>query len=79
MLRLPLIRIPELRRASHERFRLGGNAIVTGSAGDLGFVVSRALLEHGVQDLMDLDVSPAEAEVRVSVPGVEFPDASIRS
>ncbi|KAI0874280.1 oxidoreductase-like protein [Hypoxylon argillaceum] len=43
----------------HECFRLGGNAIVTGSAGDLGFV-----------DLMDRDVSPAEADARVSVPGM---------
>lgn len=36
---------------AHERFRLGGNAIVTGGAGDLGSAVSKALLEHGLQGL----------------------------
>ncbi|KAI0412509.1 oxidoreductase-like protein [Xylaria grammica] len=63
---------------AHERFRLGGNAIVTGGAGDLGFTVSKALLEHGVQGLMIFDVDPAEAEAKVSVLEKEFPDIRIR-
>ncbi|KAI1420092.1 oxidoreductase-like protein [Xylaria sp. FL1777] len=63
---------------AHERFRLGGNAIVTGGAGDLGFAASKALLEHGVQGLMILDVEPAEAEAKVAVLETEFPGARIR-
>lgn len=47
----------------HERFRLSGNAIVTGGAGDLGFAASRALLEYGVEGPMVFDANPTEAEV----------------
>ncbi|KAI0102646.1 oxidoreductase-like protein [Nemania sp. FL0031] len=63
---------------ARERFRLSGNAIVTGGAGDLGFAVSRALLEHGIQGLVIFDVNPTEAETRVLVLVAEFPDATIR-
>ncbi|KAI0544791.1 oxidoreductase-like protein [Xylaria curta] len=63
---------------AHERFKLSGNAIVTGGAGDLGFAVSRALLEHGVQGLMIFDVNPTEAEAKVSMLRAEFPDISIQ-
>ncbi|KAI1349167.1 oxidoreductase-like protein [Xylaria sp. FL0043] len=62
---------------AHERFRLGGNAIVTGGAGGLGFAVSKALLEHGVQGLMIFDLDPVEAEAKVSVLQTEFPDITI--
>ncbi|KAI1111045.1 oxidoreductase-like protein [Nemania sp. NC0429] len=63
---------------ARERFRLRGNAVITGGAGDLGFAVSKALLEHGVEGLMVFDANPTEAEVRVSVLKAEFPDANIR-
>ncbi|KAI8629812.1 oxidoreductase-like protein [Xylariaceae sp. FL1651] len=63
---------------AQERFRVRGNAIVTGGAGDLGFAVSRALLEHGLQGLMIFDVNPVEAETKVKVLETEFPDAVIR-
>ncbi|KAI1164660.1 oxidoreductase-like protein [Nemania serpens] len=63
---------------AHERFRLRGNAVVTGGAGDLGFAVSRALLEHGVEGLMVFDTNPSEAVARVCTLGAEFPDANIR-
>ncbi|KAI0423704.1 oxidoreductase-like protein [Xylaria sp. FL1042] len=62
---------------AHERFRLAGNAIVTGGAGGLGFAVSKALLEHGVDGLMIFDLDPVEAEVKVSVLQTEFPDIRI--
>ncbi|KAI0390768.1 oxidoreductase-like protein [Xylariaceae sp. FL0594] len=61
-----------------ERFRVKGNAIVTGGAGDLGSAVSKALLEHGVQGLMIFDVNPAEAEAKVQALAGEFPQVSIR-
>ncbi|KAI0204349.1 oxidoreductase-like protein [Astrocystis sublimbata] len=63
---------------AQERFRLRGNAIVTGGAGDLGFAVSKALLEHGVRGLMIFDVNPSEAETKVSTLSAEFPNASVR-
>ncbi|GAP84420.1 putative gluconate 5-dehydrogenase [Rosellinia necatrix] len=63
---------------AHERFRLGGNAIVTGGAGHLGFTLSKALLEHGVRGLMIFDVNPAETAAKVDVLTAEFPDADIR-
>ncbi|KAI0505602.1 oxidoreductase-like protein [Xylaria bambusicola] len=63
---------------ARERFRLGGNVIVTGGAGDLGFAASRGLLEHGVQGLAIFDVDPILAEAKVSVLESEFPDAKIR-
>lgn len=42
-----------------ERFRVKGNAIVTGGAGTLGLTASRALLEHGLEGLMIFDVNDA--------------------
>ncbi|KAI0905740.1 oxidoreductase-like protein [Ustulina deusta] len=63
---------------AHERFRLGGNAIVTGGAGDLGSAVSKALLEHGLQGLMIFDMDPVEGEAKVSLLETEFPDVRIR-
>ncbi|KAI1314118.1 oxidoreductase-like protein [Xylaria venustula] len=62
---------------AHDRFRLTGNAIVTGGAGDLGFAVSKALLEHGVQGLMIFDVEPEEAQAKVAVLESEFQNVRI--
>jgi sorbose reductase len=63
---------------ARERFRLGGNAIVTCGAGGLGFAVSRALLEHGVQGLMIFDTNPDKTEAQANVLRVEFPNARVR-
>ncbi|KAF2972216.1 hypothetical protein GQX73_g1313 [Xylaria multiplex] len=63
---------------AHERFSLSGNAIVTGGAGDPGFAVSKAVLEHGVRGLMVFDVDPIEAEAKISILETEFPDVRIR-
>ncbi|KXJ86934.1 hypothetical protein Micbo1qcDRAFT_125578 [Microdochium bolleyi] len=60
------------------RFSLDGkNAIVTGGAGDLGFSVSKALLEHGVSGLVIFDMNPADAQAKVSLLASEFPGARI--
>lgn len=63
---------------ARERFRLGGNAIVTCGAGDLGLAVSRALLEHGVQGLMVFDTNPDKTEAQADVLRDEFPNSRIR-
>lgn len=74
---LPRSASPDERAAL--RFRLvGGTAIVTGGAGDLGFAASRALLEHGLKGLMIFDTNPKEAAVKVKALENEFPGTTIR-
>ncbi|KAK7986952.1 hypothetical protein PG988_001940 [Apiospora saccharicola] len=73
---LPRSASPASRAA--ERFRVTGTAIVTGGAGDLGYAASRALLEHGLQGLMMLDVNAADAAAKVQTLQAEFPQARIR-
>ncbi|KAI1771225.1 oxidoreductase [Hypoxylon cercidicola] len=68
--------IPAATRAQ-ERFRITGNAIVTGGAGDLGFAASRAFLEHGLEGLMIFDMNPAEGQTKVDILKSEFPGAKI--
>lgn len=63
---------------ARERFRPGGNAIVTGGAGDLGFAVCKALLEHGVNGLAIFDLDPNVAQAKVSMLENEFPDVKIQ-
>ncbi|KAK6829846.1 hypothetical protein PG989_010613 [Apiospora arundinis] len=72
---LPRSASPAARAAA--RFRVAGNAIVTGGAGDLGFAASRALLEHGLAGLMLFDVNAAEAAAKVQTLQAEFPHARI--
>ncbi|OTB02957.1 hypothetical protein M426DRAFT_74288 [Hypoxylon sp. CI-4A] len=74
----PLPREASAASRALERFRVTGNAIVTGGAGDLGFAASRALLEHGLEGLMIFDVNPAEAQVRVKELEPEFSNTKIR-
>ncbi|KAI0159145.1 hypothetical protein BJ166DRAFT_529472 [Pestalotiopsis sp. NC0098] len=60
------------------RFRVHGNAIVTGGAGDLGFTASRALLEHGLSGLVIFDLLETRAAAdRVAALAAAFPDAKI--
>ncbi|KAI1383924.1 oxidoreductase [Hypoxylon trugodes] len=68
--------VPAATRAQ-ERFRVTGNAIVTGGAGDLGFAASRALLDHGLEGLMIFDMNPTDAQARIDVLKSEFPEAKI--
>ncbi|KAI6081360.1 oxidoreductase [Hypoxylon rubiginosum] len=68
--------IPAATRAQ-ERFRVTGNAVVTGGAGDLGFAASRALLEHGLDGLMIFDTNPTEGQAKVDILKSEFPGAKI--
>ncbi|CAJ2499738.1 Uu.00g025910.m01.CDS01 [Anthostomella pinea] len=69
----PLPRDTPPAARAQERFRVKGNAIVTGGAGDLGFAVCRALLEHGLEGLMILDMNPDEAEKKIKMLQSEFP------
>ncbi|KAI1413104.1 NAD(P)-binding protein [Hypoxylon sp. FL1857] len=73
----PLPREAPAAVRAQERFRVVGNAIVTGGAGDLGFTACRALLEHGLEGLMIFDMNPTEAEERLRVLKSEFPEAKI--
>ncbi|KAI4867684.1 oxidoreductase [Hypoxylon rubiginosum] len=69
--------IPAETRAQ-ERFRIRGNAVVTGGAGDLGFAASRALLEHGLEGLMIFDMNPTEGQAKVDILKSEFPGAKVQ-
>ncbi|KAI1371842.1 NAD(P)-binding protein [Hypoxylon crocopeplum] len=73
----PLPRETATATRAQERFRVWGNAVVTGGAGDLGFTACRALLEHGLEGLMIFDMNPTEAQSRVKQLQSEFPDARI--
>ncbi|ETS82646.1 hypothetical protein PFICI_04522 [Pestalotiopsis fici W106-1] len=59
------------------RFRVHGNAIVTGGGGDLGFTACRALLEHGLGGLVIFDLDPTSTADRVAALQAEFPEASV--
>ncbi|KAI1396521.1 NAD(P)-binding protein [Hypoxylon fuscum] len=62
---------------ARERFTVHGNAIVTGGAGVLGLRSCDALLEHGLEGLMILDVSTATAQKDIIVMQAKFPKAKI--
>ncbi|KAL7941907.1 hypothetical protein V8C42DRAFT_334044 [Trichoderma barbatum] len=61
------------------RFKVEGNAIVTGGAGTLGLAAARALLEHGLTGLMIFDRTLAQAEAEIERLRVEYPNANILS
>ncbi|KAI1404360.1 NAD(P)-binding protein [Hypoxylon fuscum] len=73
----PLPRETPAATRALERFRITGNAVVTGGAGDLGFAASRALLEHGLEGLMIFDMNPTEGQAKVKILEAEFPGAKI--
>ncbi|KAK8133267.1 NAD(P)-binding protein [Apiospora kogelbergensis] len=72
---LPASATPAARAAG--RFRVEGNAIVTGGAGDLGFAASRALLEHGLAGLVLFDTNAAEGAAKARTLQAEFPHARV--
>ncbi|EHK16323.1 uncharacterized protein TRIVIDRAFT_40085 [Trichoderma virens Gv29-8] len=61
------------------RFKVEGNAIITGGAGTLGIAAARALLEHGLTGLMIFDRTLAQAESEIEQLRVEYPSAKILS
>ncbi|KUJ18736.1 NAD(P)-binding protein [Mollisia scopiformis] len=61
------------------RFSVTGNAIVTGGAGTLGFEAAKALLEHGLQNLMIFDVNPTQAQPKLDALSAEFPSSKIHA
>jgi sorbose reductase len=63
-------------RAKH-RFAVKGNAIVTGGAGTLGLLASRALLEHGLSGIMIFDVTPQQIQLALTELTADFPDATV--
>ncbi|RDA89873.1 hypothetical protein CP533_6652 [Ophiocordyceps camponoti-saundersi (nom. inval.)] len=60
-----------------QRFQLRGNAVVTGALGGLGTVICRAMLQHGLQGLLMLDVRASEDDTSVKDLREEFPGARI--
>lgn len=59
------------------RFAVTDNAIVAGGTGDIGLVACRALLEHGLQGLAILDLSPAQGAAAVARLRADFPLATV--
>jgi sorbose reductase len=59
------------------RFAVKGNAIVTGGAGTLGILASRALLQHGLSGIMIFDVNPQQIQAALTELTVDFPLATI--
>lgn len=62
-----------------ERFAVRGNFIVTGGTGTLGLTSCNALLEHGLEGLVILDVNPAQAHAQVAALKTRFPHAKIQT
>ncbi|KAJ5646413.1 oxidoreductase [Penicillium lividum] len=62
---------------AQKRFYVRGNAVVTGGAGTLGIRACDALLEHGLEGLMILDVNPANSQREIAEMKSKFPNAKI--
>ncbi|KAJ5759022.1 oxidoreductase [Penicillium odoratum] len=62
---------------AQKRFHVRGNAVVTGGAGTLGIRACDALLEHGLEGLMILDVNPANSQREITEMKSKFPNAKI--
>ncbi|KAL1991532.1 hypothetical protein VTN49DRAFT_4840 [Thermomyces lanuginosus] len=65
--------------AAAARFRVKGNAIVTGGAGSLGLTACHALLEHGLSGLMIWDMNPSQSAEQIAALKARFPSASIEA
>lgn len=68
---------PDAVDGAKKRFTVCGNAVVTGGAGSLGLRTCDALLEHGLEGLMILDVNPAISEKEINAMREKFPSAKI--
>ncbi|PVH88154.1 oxidoreductase [Cadophora sp. DSE1049] len=68
--------IPSQERAQ-KRFAVNGNAIITGGAGTLGLAAGRALLEHGLSNLMLFDMNPAQSQPQINALQSAFPGSKI--
>jgi len=64
---------------AQKRFNVQGNAIVTGGTGTLGLHSCDALLEHGLQGLMILDVNPEIGQKDIARMKEKFPTAEIHA
>ncbi|KAL4724621.1 hypothetical protein ACLX1H_008063 [Fusarium chlamydosporum] len=62
-----------------DRFSVRGNFIVTGGAGTLGLAACNALLEHGLEGLMIIDVNPAQSQKEIKALRERFPAARIET
>ncbi|KAL5327676.1 hypothetical protein ACEPPN_005377 [Leptodophora sp. 'Broadleaf-Isolate-01'] len=70
--------IPSKERAQ-QRFEVKGNAIITGGAGTLGLSAGRALLEHGLSNLVIFDVNPSQSAPQILSLQTDFPNSRILS
>ncbi|KJZ79506.1 hypothetical protein HIM_00975 [Hirsutella minnesotensis 3608] len=69
------------RNTAEGRFRLTGNAVITGGTGAIGLRVSRAMLQHGVEGVMmvDINVNGPESTDAIRYLRTEFPKAKIEA
>ena len=70
---------PDAATGAKERFTVRGNAIAAGGAGTLGLRACDALLEHGLNGLMILDLNPAGSQQEITALQTKFPAAKIRA
>ncbi|TPX15810.1 uncharacterized protein E0L32_000144 [Thyridium curvatum] len=63
--------------AAQKRFEVVGNAVITGGAGTLGLQAGHALLEHGLEGIMILDVNPTQSQAEIEALKARFPSAKI--
>lgn len=73
----PVQGTPTERAAS--RFRIEGNAVITGGSGTLAYAATRALIEHGLSQvtLMDLQPSIDSAKEKMVELEKDFPDVKV--
>ncbi|KAJ5690480.1 hypothetical protein N7462_004872 [Penicillium macrosclerotiorum] len=62
---------------AQKRFHVQGNAVIAGGTGTLGLQACEALLEHGLQGLMIIDLNPINGEKEIAKMRTRFPDAKI--
>ncbi|KAL4808293.1 hypothetical protein BDV18DRAFT_158399 [Aspergillus unguis] len=68
---------PKPAPTAQSRFSITGNAVITGGAGTLGLTACNALLEHGLQGLLIVDMNPTNSESEINSLRQKFPAAKI--